>query len=139
VQRPLYPEGPDVCHLHILHPPGGVVDTDSLSLSVRAGAGAWALLTTPGATRLYKLRNFQELEPIPVPQSFQGSLREYQKEGFNWLAFLREYGLAGILADDMGLGKTIRNCSGARGVNLLPGDVWLKQSEVEGRCPGRSG
>jgi superfamily II DNA or RNA helicase len=57
---------------------------------------------------IYKLRNFKELEPIPVPDSFQGSLREYQKEGFHWLAFLREYGLAGILADDMGLGKTIQ-------------------------------
>jgi hypothetical protein len=35
--------------------------------------------------------------------------------------------------------KSISNCSGARGVNLLPGDVWLKRSEVEGHCPGRSG
>jgi hypothetical protein len=33
----------------------------------------------------------------------------------------------------------VGNCSGARGVNLLPGDVWLKRSEVEGHCPGRSG
>ncbi|HEY9789866.1 MAG TPA: SNF2-related protein [Candidatus Obscuribacterales bacterium] len=57
---------------------------------------------------IYKLRNFKELEPIPVPSSFEGELREYQKEGYNWLAFLREYGLAGILADDMGLGKTIQ-------------------------------
>jgi len=57
---------------------------------------------------IYKLRNFKELAPLDVPKSFQGSLREYQKEGFNWLAFLREYGLAGILADDMGLGKTIQ-------------------------------
>lgn len=57
---------------------------------------------------IYKLRNFKELAPLDVPESFQGSLREYQKEGFNWLAFLREYGLAGILADDMGLGKTIQ-------------------------------
>jgi arylsulfatase A-like enzyme len=31
-------------------------------------------------------------------------LRTYQKEGANWLSFLREYGLAGILADDMGYG-----------------------------------
>ena len=55
-----------------------------------------------------KLRNFKELEPTPVPESFQGTLREYQQEGFHWLSFLREYGLAGILADDMGLGKTIQ-------------------------------
>jgi SNF2 family DNA or RNA helicase len=57
---------------------------------------------------IYKLRNFKELAPLDVPAGFQGDLREYQKEGFNWLAFLREYGLAGILADDMGLGKTIQ-------------------------------
>jgi urease accessory protein len=56
VQRALYPEGAAVCHIHVLHPPGGVVDTDSLALSIRAGAGAWALVTTPGATRLYRSR-----------------------------------------------------------------------------------
>lgn len=57
---------------------------------------------------IQKLRNFKELEPMPVPDSFTGTLREYQREGYNWLSFLREYGLAGILADDMGLGKTIQ-------------------------------
>lgn len=36
------------------------------------------------------------------------SLREYQKEGINWLLFLSSYNLSGILADDMGLGKTIQ-------------------------------
>jgi superfamily II DNA or RNA helicase len=57
---------------------------------------------------IQKLRNFRELASMPVPDSFVGTLREYQREGFNWLSFLREYGLAGILADDMGLGKTIQ-------------------------------
>lgn len=57
---------------------------------------------------IQKLRNFQELEPINIPETFSGTLRTYQKEGFSWLGFLREYGLAGILADDMGLGKTIQ-------------------------------
>ncbi len=57
---------------------------------------------------LTKLRNFKELTPIEVHTDFRGALREYQKEGFHWLYFLREYGLSGILADDMGLGKTIQ-------------------------------
>lgn len=57
---------------------------------------------------IFKLRNFNQLEPIGVPSDFVGTLREYQHEGFNWLVFLREYGLGGILADDMGLGKTIQ-------------------------------
>lgn len=57
---------------------------------------------------LTKLRNFTELTPIDVPGNFRGTLRDYQRVGFNWLSFMREYGLGGILADDMGLGKTIQ-------------------------------
>ena len=34
------------------------------------------------------------------------TLRPYQQDGFQWLDFLRRYGLGGVLADDMGLGKT---------------------------------
>ena len=39
------------------------------------------------------------------------TLRRYQQEGINWLAFLRRFGLNGVLADDMGLGKTIQSTS----------------------------
>jgi len=57
---------------------------------------------------LEKIRNFKALPPVVVSKDFHGELREYQHEGLNWLTFMREYGLAGILADDMGLGKTIQ-------------------------------
>jgi superfamily II DNA or RNA helicase len=46
--------------------------------------------------------------PPPVPTSIAATLRPYQREGFEWLAFLYEHGLGGVLADDMGLGKTLQ-------------------------------
>ena len=53
-----------------------------------------------------KLRNAQGVTEIDPPKGLCLELRPYQKEGLAWLQFLREQGLAGILADDMGLGKT---------------------------------
>ena len=53
VQKPFYPED-GVCHVYLLHPPGGVVGGDELSVSVSAGKGSAALITTPGATRVYR-------------------------------------------------------------------------------------
>jgi len=55
-----------------------------------------------------KLANFSGISLSPPGKSFRGSLRPYQQEGLNWLSFLEEYGLHGILADDMGLGKTVQ-------------------------------
>ena len=44
----------------------------------------------------------------PVPAGLRATLRPYQVEGFQWLSFLYEQRLGGILADDMGLGKTVQ-------------------------------
>jgi superfamily II DNA or RNA helicase len=43
-----------------------------------------------------------------VPADLIGQLRPYQREGFDWLAFLWRHRLGGVLADDMGLGKTLQ-------------------------------
>ena len=56
IQRPFYPEGPDCAHLYILHPPGGLVSGDDLSIRVDVAENASALLTTPGAGRIYRAR-----------------------------------------------------------------------------------
>lgn len=53
VFKSLYPHGPDCCHTVLIHPPGGLVGGDSLSLRIALEAGAHALLSTPGATRFY--------------------------------------------------------------------------------------
>ncbi|KAA0993697.1 DEAD/DEAH box helicase [Dyadobacter aurulentus] len=54
------------------------------------------------------LNAFETIQPVDVPSALQASLREYQKEGLNWLNFLDEFNFGGCLADDMGLGKTVQ-------------------------------
>ena len=63
----------------------------------RESVGALAALAREGAARV----------PEEVPETVTAELRPYQKEAFDWLAFLHRHSLGGILADDMGLGKTL--------------------------------
>ncbi|NUN08369.1 MAG: DEAD/DEAH box helicase [Ignavibacteriaceae bacterium] len=55
-----------------------------------------------------KLKNFTRINKTPIPERIESKLREYQKLGFDWFYFLKEFRFGGILADDMGLGKTIQ-------------------------------
>jgi len=52
LQRPLYPEG-DICHLILLHPPGGLVEADTLKLNVNAAESTHTVITTPSAGKVY--------------------------------------------------------------------------------------
>jgi len=54
VQRAFYPESNDLAHVYLLHPPGGVVAGDQLTVRVAVAAGARALVTTPAATKFYR-------------------------------------------------------------------------------------
>ncbi|MBN1336104.1 MAG: DEAD/DEAH box helicase [Deltaproteobacteria bacterium] len=52
--------------------------------------------------------DFQGLQAVDPPAGLVGVLRPYQRRGLDWLVFLRDAGLGGVLADDMGLGKTLQ-------------------------------
>ncbi|MFN3789477.1 SNF2-related protein [Massilia sp.] len=43
-----------------------------------------------------------------LPSTLQAELRDYQREGFEWLGRLAYLGVGACLADDMGLGKTLQ-------------------------------
>ncbi len=54
VQKPFYPESPKVCHVYLLHPPGGVVHGDQLNIDAIIEPFAHALITTPAAGKFYR-------------------------------------------------------------------------------------
>ncbi len=57
--------------------------------------------------RLANMHAALQLEPA-LPSTLKAELRDYQVEGYRWLARLAHLGLGGCLADDMGLGKTLQ-------------------------------
>ena len=54
ILQSLYPEGDQICHNVLVHPPGGLVGGDTLDIQVSVAEGAHALVSTPSATRFYK-------------------------------------------------------------------------------------
>lgn len=83
-------------------------------------------------------KEFESLKPRTspgAPEGFLAELRPYQQDGFEWLQFLREQKLGGILADDMGLGKTVQtlchlHCEKASGRANLPSLILAPKSVV---------
>ncbi len=73
------------------------------------------------------------------PETLQADLRDYQLDGFRWLARLSRWGVGGVLADDMGLGKTVQAIAvllerGSEGPTLVVaptsvGDNWVREIE----------
>ena len=47
-------------------------------------------------------------EPVEPPAAVQTTLRDHQRRGLSWLAWMHRHRIGAILADDMGLGKTLQ-------------------------------
>ena len=78
IQRPFYPED-GVCHVYMLHPPGGIVGGDKLTTTINIDDGANALITTPGASKLYR-SNGNTSEQNNRLQVNSGSLEWFPQE-----------------------------------------------------------
>lgn len=82
---------------------------DSLHGALQAldGGQPWHMSGATGVLQLaQRLRAAGSVVPVAAPEGLGLRLRGYQLQGVAWMQYLREHGLAGILADDMGLGKT---------------------------------
>jgi hypothetical protein len=63
------------------------------------------------------LEGFAGIPKAELPPDLSATLRGYQRQGVDWLCWLRDAGLGALLADDMGLGKTLQRsarCAAAR-------------------------
>ncbi|KAF2668852.1 putative TBP associated factor [Microthyrium microscopicum] len=67
----------------------------------------------------------KKAEDFKIPVKIEATLRPYQQDGVNWLAFLNRYSLHGILCDDMGLGKTLQTLC------VVASDHYLRNEEFE--------
>jgi SNF2 family DNA or RNA helicase len=94
--------------------------TESPSAPLRISryqAGLWAEFAALGVVteqaqawqrQVGALLELDALAEHDPPAALASHLRPYQRDGFGWLASLRELELGGVLADDMGLGKTLQ-------------------------------
>lgn len=98
VQKAFYPEGTDLAHLYILHPPGGLVSGDTLSITANIEENSRALITTPGAGRLYGARDGA------VTQTQLNQLHVAKGASLEWfpmetLMYSRSYGVSKTRVD----------------------------------------
>lgn len=80
VQKPLYPEGNEVCHAIVVHPPGGVVGGDQLEIHTCIGERAHAFITTPGAAKWYKANGRVSSQCVHLNVGDAGSLEWLPQE-----------------------------------------------------------
>ncbi|WP_025600624.1 DEAD/DEAH box helicase [Burkholderia sp. WSM2230] len=86
-----------------------VPSVDAGRLEALNDTGRWQFRGDDSIRQLAeRLQAGPRLRDVPVPAALRAELRGYQQQGLNWMQYLREQGLAGVLADDMGLGKTVQ-------------------------------
>ncbi len=85
----------------LIHPLAAIPLEELTNQAATAADEGWS-------KHLERIREIQNFVP-ELPSTLQAELRDYQTEGYNWLARLAHLGVGGCLADDMGLGKTLQS------------------------------
>jgi urease accessory protein len=145
VQKPLYPEGGEVCHAIVVHPPGGIAGGDELRLRIRTDEHASALLTTPGATKWYRSAGPWARQDLAF--DVQGTLEWLPQESIVFDGALAQTEIEADLAAGAGLigwdivclGRTGSGERYARGsyrtsiqVRREGKPLWLERGRIEG-------
>ena len=72
-----------------------------------------------------KLTDFKPISQSPSLEKCNYTLRDYQNTGYEWMWFLYENNLSGLLCDDMGLGKTYQSLA------LMDAITFLKNTPLK--------
>jgi urease accessory protein len=143
ILQSLYPEGDQICHNVLVHPPGGLVGGDTLDIHVSVAKGAHGLVSTPGATRFYKSGGHPALQQVVAHVSDQARLEWLPLEAIayndceatNRAVFHLAPGAELITWDVTALGLPSSDQSFTQGhfqQHLeIPG-VWLERGNIQG-------
>lgn len=93
LQRPFYPEGQQTPHVYLLHPPGGVVAGDTLTIRCDVDASASVLVTTPGAAKFYRARA-EAPTANPISNNFAEQVQELSAGAGASLEWMPQEGIA---------------------------------------------
>ncbi|CBI40030.3 unnamed protein product, partial [Vitis vinifera] len=98
-------------------------------VSPPVGLSESLLKNTEDAQFLEQLLDNSHIDDYKLSTELKVTLRRYQQEGINWLAFLRRFKLHGILCDDMGLGKTLQASA------IVASDIEEHRTSKDGAYP----
>ena len=141
ILQSLYPEGDDVCHNVLVHPPGGLVGGDTLDIRAQAQPGSHALITTPGASRFYRSDGQTALQKTHLRVEADARLEWLPLEAICYSACLAENRITMELApgaelmgwDVTALGLPLANQPFDKGQLLqhieVPG-IWLERGTI---------
>lgn len=101
VQRPFYPEL-GICHVYLLHPPGGVVAGDRLSIQASCDTGAQALITTPAAGKFYRSAGAKASQQVNLTIASQATLEWLPQETIIYQGARLKAGMNVDIAADAG-------------------------------------
>ena len=147
VQKPLYPEGPELCHAIVLHPPAGICGGDRLAINIDVGADARALLTTPGAGKWYRSAGQEAAQVVTLKVGAGGTAEWLPQESivFNGAQARMhtsadlEVGAHYIGVETLCLGRRASGETFSRGQLQLATDIridgvplWRERGRVEG-------
>ena len=144
ILKSLYPEGDQVCHNILVHPPSGLVGGDELLIDIQLQTGSHALITTPGATRFYGSDAKTALQQVHA-HLYEGASLEWLPlealaysgcQAHNQAVFHMEAGSRLMAWDVTALGLPHANqpfVTGQFQQHLEIAGVWLERGLIEAR------